>query len=187
MNYKTADSDNIKLFFDAFLILYDILLKNGEVYMKTISPLITIIENIEDPRVDRTRLHNLVDIIMISICAAMCGMLGWEDIQDFGKNKEEWFKKFIPLPNGIPSHDTFRRVFERINPKQLEIALIEWMKVLNECLEGKIVAIDGKTLRSSFDKSKGMALVALIVYFTTALSQSSGECNAISCKRLQPR
>jgi len=144
--------------------------------MSTIVKLINVIGNIKDPRINRTKLHNLTDILMISICAAMCGMTGWDEIKAFGDSRKEWFRKFIPLPHGIPSRDTFRRVFERVNPKQLENALLEWTNTLNECLEGKIVAIDGKTLRSSFDKSKGIAPLHTISAWCVENKLVLGQC-----------
>lgn len=148
--------------------------------MYNYTSLITIISRVTDPRIDRTKLHSLTDILMIAICAAMCGMTGWEEIQAFGEAKEEWFRKFIPLANGIPSHDTFRRVFERIDPKQLENVLLDWTKTLNICLEGKIVAIDGKTLRASFDKSKGIKALHTISAWVAEDKLVLGQCNVDS-------
>ena len=72
---------------------------------------------IHDPRIDRAKKHKLVDIIMLTLCATMCGMEGWEDIEVFAEKRQEWFKSFLELQNGIPSHDTIERVFSRINPK----------------------------------------------------------------------
>ena len=77
-------------------------------------------EGIEDPRIDRTKLHQLEDIILIAILAVICGAEGWVDIEAFGKAKEAWLKTFLALPNGIPAHDTFGRVFARIDPQQFE-------------------------------------------------------------------
>ena len=135
--------------------------------MKETRTLISILYEIEDPRLERTKLHNIVDILAIAICSSMCGLNGWEEFQSFGEHKEDWFKKFLKLENGIPSHDTFRRVIGRINPKQLQKALAEWTQTLKICLEGKIVAIDGKTLRSSFDRTKGVAALHTISAFAT--------------------
>lgn len=106
---------------------------------------------VHDPRIDRAKKHNLVDIIMITLCATICGMDGWEEIEIFAEKKKEWFKKFLELPNGIPSHDTMYRVFSRINPKELNNVLVRWTGGLNRSVNGKVVAIDGKTLRHSFD------------------------------------
>jgi predicted transposase YbfD/YdcC len=135
--------------------------------MNTDYTLITILRQVDDPRIKRSRLHNLIDILAIAICSSMCGMTGWEEFEAFGEDKEEWFKTFLELPNGIPSHDTFRRVFERIDPRQLQNALTEWSAQLHNCLEGKVVAIDGKTLRSSFDNTKGLAALHSVSAFVT--------------------
>lgn len=117
---------------------------------------------IHDPRIDRTKKHKLVDIIMITLCATVCGMEGWEDIEIFAEEREEWFKQFLELPNGIPSHDTIYRVFSRINPKELGKTLVEWTQNLNQSVEGKVVAIDGKTLRGSFDKASGQNALHMV-------------------------
>ena len=137
--------------------------------------LISILSNVEDPRIDRTRLHNLVDILAIAICSSMCGMTGWEEFEAFGQEKEQWFRSFLSLPNGIPSHDTFRRVFQRLDPKQLQQALTEWSAQLHRNLEGKVVAIDGKTLRSSFDSTEGLAPLHTISAFVTESNFVLGE------------
>lgn len=117
---------------------------------------------IHDPRIDRTKKHNLVDILIIALCATICGVEGWEEIEIFAEEREDWFKGFLELPNGIPSHDTMYRVFSRINPKELNAALIRWTEGLNQTLEGKVVAIDGKTLRGSFDTATGKNALHLI-------------------------
>ena len=78
---------------------------------------------VEDPRIDRTKLHKLIDILVIAICAIICGAVSWEDVADFGRAKEEWFQKYLELPNGIPSHDTFNRVFARLDPEQFRQVL----------------------------------------------------------------
>ncbi len=86
-------------------------------------PKITINDHfseLEDPRIERTKRHKLIDIITISICAVICGADGWKDIELYGKCKYKWLKKFLELPNGIPSHDTFARVFSLLNPEQLQ-------------------------------------------------------------------
>jgi predicted transposase YbfD/YdcC len=110
--------------------------------------------DIQDPRVDRTKLHKLQDIIIIAICAVICGAEDWVDIEQFGKEKREWLGSILELPNGIPSHDTFCRVFARINPQEFEQCFFEWVNSLTEAVRG-VVAIDGKTLRRSHDKKNG--------------------------------
>jgi predicted transposase YbfD/YdcC len=117
---------------------------------------------IQDPRIDRTKKHNLVDILMITLCATICGVEGWEEIEIFAEEREDWFKGFLELPNGIPSHDTMYRVFARINPKELNATLIRWTNGLNQSVEGKVVAIDGKTLRGSFDTATGQSALHVV-------------------------
>jgi len=108
---------------------------------------------IKDPRIERKKLHKLIDIISITLCAVITGAKSWLDIELFGQCKYKWFKSFLELPNGIPSHDTFNRVFSRINPKELEKCFSNWMKSTNDLLPGEQIAIDGKTLRRSHDRS----------------------------------
>jgi len=110
---------------------------------------------IKDPRIDRTKKHNLIDILTIAICAVIANAESWDDIEDFGLLREDWFRSFLELPNGIPSHDTFARVFSRLDPKQLQAAFAAWMQALHRETAGKVVAIDGKTLRRSFDTATG--------------------------------
>ena len=105
---------------------------------------------IPDPRVERTRYHDLMDILLLSICAVISGATGWTDIETYGKTKESWLKQFLKLENGIPSHDTIGRVFARLDGEQFERCFINWVKSLGQ-VEGQIM-IDGKTLRGSYDK-----------------------------------
>ena len=106
-------------------------------------------EEIRDPRVPRTKKHLLKDILVIAILAIIAGAEGWEDIENYGIAKQEWLSEFLELPHGIPSDDTFRRVFERINPIALSECLTKWVQQLIPSLEQKIVPIDGKCLRGS--------------------------------------
>ncbi len=106
---------------------------------------------VKDPRVERTRLHLLTDVITISLLAVIAGAEGWEDIEEYGLSKKEWLATFLELPFGIPSPDTFRRVFERINPKEFEQCFRNWVQSLVEKLGVEVVAIDGKTHRGSYD------------------------------------
>ena len=121
----------------------------------------SVFGGIEDPRVDRTKLHQLEDILLIAILAVICGAEGWVDIEAFGKAKEEWLKTFLALPNGIPSHDTFGRVFARLDPQQFEQCFLSWVQSLNEKISG-VVAIDGKTVRRSHDRAKGKKALHLV-------------------------
>lgn len=109
---------------------------------------------IEDPRVERTKRHKLLDIIVIAICGMICGAQGWVEIEEFGKEKEEWLKSILDLPHGIPSHDTFGRVFARLDPVKFEDGFFQWVQSLSETIAG-VIAIDGKTLRRTHDDAHG--------------------------------
>ena len=106
---------------------------------------------LEDPR-RQNRRHLLIDIITIAICGAICGADGWSEIELFGQAKYNWFKQFLELPHGIPSHDTFGRVFGLIDAKQFQKRFIEWIKAIHELTQGQVVAVDGKKLRRSYDR-----------------------------------
>lgn len=129
------------------------------------TPVATITEHfseLKDPRVDRTKLHLLHDIIVIAICAAICGADTWVDIENFGKAKHDWLKQFLELPNGIPSHDTFGRVFARLDAERFQTCFIEWIQAVNEVTQGQIVAVDGKKLRRSHDKTIGKDAIHMV-------------------------
>src|SRR5918912_1447540 len=113
----------------------------------------SVFEGVEDPRIDRTKRHQLLDIIVIAILAVLCGAEGWVDIEAFGNAKEEWLKSFLELPNGIPSHDTFGRVFAALDLEQFQTCFLAWVQAAAAICEDQIVALDGKTLRRSHDRS----------------------------------
>lgn len=117
---------------------------------------------VTDPRVDRTKEHKLMDMIAIAICAVICGAEGWVDIELFGKSKLPWLKTFLELPNGIPSHDTFGRVFARIDAQQFQLAFQEWVWAVNEIVQGQIINMDGKQLRGSKDKVLGKRAIYMV-------------------------
>ncbi len=120
---------------------------------------------IKDPRLDRTKLHELIDIITITICAVICGAESWDDIEYFGECKYKWFKTFLRLPNGIPSHDTFNRVFAQINPQELEKCFSDWVKSISNLLPGEQIAIDGKVLRHSYDNNTEQKSIVMVSAF----------------------
>ena len=124
--------------------------------------------DLTDPRVERTRLHNLLDIVAIALCAVIAGAETWEDIEEFGKAKYAWLKTFLALPNGIPSHDTFARVFARLDPDQFQRGFLDWIAALQEATERRVVAIDGKTQRRSFDRAKAKSALHLVHAWATA-------------------
>ncbi|MFV0342367.1 MAG: ISAs1 family transposase [Anaerocolumna sp.] len=116
---------------------------------------------IEDPRADYNKRHNFLDIMTVAILAVISGADTWDDIEDFGIAKKEWLASFLELPNGIPSHDTFNRIFSMIKPEQFHEAFIEWVKAITEKVEG-VVAIDGKTVRRSLDDAKGKCAIHVV-------------------------
>ena len=136
---------------------------------------------------DRCKRHELLDIIGVTICAVIAGADSWTEVEDYGKEKREWLCSFLSLKNGIPSHDTFGRVFALLDPKQLEEAFIQWVRTLAGKLEG-VVAIDGKTVRRSHDGSSGKGALHLVAAWSSeaglalgqvATDQKSNEITAI--------
>lgn len=124
--------------------------------------------NLADPRIDRTKLHKLLDILVIAICAVIAGADNWEDVEEFGKARLEWFRTFLELPNGIPSHDTFTRVFARLDPEQFQACFLGWMNAVAEVIGGQVIAIDGKVLRRSHDKGIGKAAIDMVSAWASA-------------------
>jgi predicted transposase YbfD/YdcC len=126
-----------------------------------VAPVLRLAGLVSDPR-RHNHLHPLPQMIVMALIAVLCGCDGWDDVADFCQVREEWFKGFLSLPRGIPSHDTFGRVFARLDPPQLEEVLRQWMNALNVGSGGKLIAIDGKSLRRSFEHAwdqSGMAHV----------------------------
>jgi len=121
----------------------------------------SLFAQVEDPRMERTKLHRLRDIIILAICGVICGAEGWVEIEEFGKAKEAFFTELLDLPNGIPSHDTFGRVFVLIDPKQFEASFVQWVQGISKTVKG-VVAIDGKTLRRSHDRANGKKALHLV-------------------------
>jgi len=121
----------------------------------------TTFDTLTDPRVERTRRHNLFDLVVVALCATIAGANSWADIERFGKERLAWLRTFLPLANGIPSHDTFGRVFSRLDPAELVTCIQRWLDDVGREI-GKHIAIDGKTLRGSFDKAAGMNPLHLV-------------------------
>ena len=121
-----------------------------------------------DPRVERTRAHRLTDLITIALCAVVCGANDWVAVETFGQAKEAWLRTFLPLPGGIPSHDTFGRVFARLDPVELQHGFLAWVHAVVGELPPQVVAVDGKTLRGSADRSQSQAALHLISAWATA-------------------
>jgi predicted transposase YbfD/YdcC len=128
------------------------------------TPAATISEhfsNLDDPR-ESNRRHLLFDIVVIAICAAICGADSWVDVELFGKSKYQWLKQFLKLPHGIPSHDTFGRVFALLDAEQFQACFVEWVSAISDVFQGQVVAVDGKTLRRSHDKAIGKQAIQMV-------------------------
>jgi predicted transposase YbfD/YdcC len=150
--------------------------------------LLDYFSDLPDPRVERTKLHKLEDILAITIYAVICGADGWNEIELFGQCKQPWLKTFLELPNGIPSHDTFARVVSSIKPDAFEERFQKWIQALAKNTGEKIIAIDGKTLRRSFDTANRKAAIHMVsawacenkmVFGQIATDEKSNEITAI--------
>ncbi|MCG3469210.1 ISAs1 family transposase [Xenorhabdus bovienii] len=143
--------------------------------------------HLTDPRVNRTKQYALIDILTISICAVICGCEGFNAIEEYGKSKEDWFRQFLDLPNGIPSHDTFNDVINRLDPQEFGDAFTQWVSSLAK-ISDDIIALDGKTLRGTLDKANGAPALHLVSAWSVAnqlcfgqvkVSDKSNEITAI--------
>ena len=141
-----------------------------------------------DPRIERSKQHQLLDMIIIAICAVICGADNWVEIEQFGNDKLDWFQTFLSLPNGIPSHDTFGDVFARIDPLQFQAGFRSWVQTLVRLLPGDIIPIDGKVLCGSLDSVSGQKPLdmvsawagrAQLVLGQVKVDQKSNEISAI--------
>ncbi len=143
---------------------------------------------LRDPRIDRTKRHSLVNVLVMALCACICGAEGWDDIALFSRLREQWFAGFLDMPGGVPSADTFRRVFERLAPARFEECFRNWVAALAKDFTGEVVAIDGKTLRGLVEKAGGKTQLHLVHVWATkqhlllgqkAVEGASGEMAAI--------
>lgn len=123
---------------------------------------------IPDPRVTRSQRHLLRDILVIAILAVIAGAEGWEDMENYGLAKQAWLSTFLELPHGIPSDDTFRRVFERIKPQALEKCLDKWLQTFLGSLQNEVIPIDGKTLRGSYDRNQQKSALHMVTAWASA-------------------
>lgn len=137
--------------------------------------ILTRFEKLTDPRVDRTKDHLLIDMVVIALCGAICGADSWVDVEKFGVAKQEWFAQFLKLPNGIPSHDTFGRVFARLDTQEFLTCLHNWLRSLHLSLKDQGVAIDGKTLRGAFDAASGKSALHVVSAWACGLRLSLGQ------------
>src|SRR5215210_3457799 len=123
---------------------------------------------LSDPRVERTRAHRLSDLLTIALCAILCGANDWVAVETFGNAKAAWPRSFLRLPGGIPSHDTFGRVFARLDPSEFQRCFVAWVQAVVGELPPQVVAVDGKTLRRSAERSRGQAALHLVSAWATA-------------------
>ena len=117
---------------------------------------------LKDPRMNRTKRHALADILAIALCAIICGADAWTQVAKFGRCKLTWFSTFLDLPNGIPSHDTFGRVFAALEPSPFEACFMKWITELATASQGRLIAIDGKTIRRSLDAANDKTAIHLV-------------------------
>jgi predicted transposase YbfD/YdcC len=130
--------------------------------------LIAHFQDLADPRLNRTKDHELIDVLVIAICTLLCGGETFNDMEDFGRAKQDWFKTFLSLRNGIPSHDTFNRVFAALDPKSFLECFLRWTQSVRQAVPQEIVALDGKALRRALDKDQS------IKYIVSAWAESNG-------------
>ncbi len=138
------------------------------------SPLARHFDCIQDPRYHNTR-HLLYDMLLITLCAIVSGADAWTHVAEYGRSKLEWFEKFLELPNGIPSHDTFGRLFARIDPHGFQTFFSRWVQDISESLKGKTVAIDGKTLRGPHDRAIGKSPAHMISAWSSDIRMVLGQ------------
>ncbi len=124
-------------------------------------------QNLTDPRAEHSIDHRLIDIVMITICAVICGANNWVEIENYGHDKKEWLQQFLELPHGIPSHDTFMRLFARLKPEQLQQCFLNWIQAVSQITKGQVIAIDGKSLRSAKDRGQSRGAIHMVNAWAT--------------------
>lgn len=134
--------------------------------------LVEVFSDIEDPRLDRKKRHQLVDVMVIAVCAVICGAEHWTEVEEFGHCKKNWFSAFLELPNGIPSHDTFRRVFSLLSPDRLQEAYSDWVQGFLRDVDVEHICLDGKTIRGSEHLCEGKRAIHM-------LSAYARECGVV--------
>jgi predicted transposase YbfD/YdcC len=128
----------------------------------TATDLKTCFANLEDPRNGHAQVHELLDMIVIAICAIICGADHWTEVEAFGKAKHAWLSTFLALPGGIPSHDTFGRLFRHMDPEAFEASFRQWTERLRHRIGGEVIPIDGKCLRGSHDRGLGKHAIYMV-------------------------
>lgn len=147
--------------------------------METTKPAVPNIQNyfatLSEPRNEMNREHLLLDIVVIAICAIIAGADDWVAVADFAVSKETWLRTFLALPSGIPSHDTFWRLFRWLDPQEFESCFLRWIQTVSEVTKGQVIAIDGKKLRRSHDKSNGQAAIHMVSAWATSNRLTLGQ------------
>jgi predicted transposase YbfD/YdcC len=143
------------------------------------SHLVAALAAVPDPRRQcRNLRHPLVDVLVVGFCGVLCGCDDFVEIETFGRKKADFFRRFLELPEGIPSHDAFRRVFQAVCPQALQRCLIQWLQGARQAAEGEVIAIDGKTLRRTFDRAGGLGALHLVSAWATANGLTLGQVAA---------
>jgi predicted transposase YbfD/YdcC len=132
-------------------------------------------QGLTDPRVERTRKHPLINVVFIAVCGVLSGANSFAGIQEFGYDRRSWFARYLDLANGIPSDDTFARVLARLDPAAFEKCLLTWIQAVQEISEHRLIAIDGKTLRGSYDRGDGKAAIHMVSAWATENKLSLGQ------------
>ena len=143
-------------------------------------PLLRHFRWLKDPRLNRRKLHSLEDILVIAICAVIAGATDFQQVALFGQKRRDWLQRFLALPNGIPSHDTFERVFARLDPRAFQACFARWMNAWHAKLTGKQLAIDGKAVCGSASPSKGFRALHLVNAWVTEANLCLG---VVACDR----
>jgi predicted transposase YbfD/YdcC len=129
--------------------------------------LVSSFQDLPDPRVEGRCDHKLIDIIVIAVCAVIAGAENWVDVENFGKAKHAWLKTFLALPSGIPSHDTFGRFFAALDAEAFQVAFMQWVEGVFRVSKGQVIAIDGKTVRRSHDRTIGKEAIHMVNAWAT--------------------
>ena len=132
-------------------------------------------KNLNDPRVERTRKHPLINIVFIAVCGVLSGANSFAAIEEFGLDRRTWFARFLDLTNGVPSDDTFARVLARLDPGAFERCLLSWIRAVQEVTDHRLIAIDGKTLRGSYDRRDGKAAIHMVSAWASENKLSLGQ------------
>jgi len=131
-------------------------------------PLMDYFKDIKDPRIERNKAYPLIEVIVITILAVMAFAEGWEDIEAYGLAKQAWLKKFLALHNGIPKHDVYRRVFSRLHPTAMEQCFMAWVRDIKQDAAQEIIAVDGKSVRGSFNSQLDASPLHLVSAWATS-------------------